>query len=132
MDSHRLVLWAQQQEAGLGEKLAQAIGHRYFEQRVRLADREMLCACAAELGLDAAAALAHLRSDAGYSEVRSSVEALHGDGVHSIPVFRFRVGRAADVGGSGAYERTVHGSSDVATFRTVFQEIGAHATSCSE
>ena len=130
MDSHRLVLWAQQQEAGMGEQLAQAIGHRYFEQGVPLADREMLCASAAELGLDAAAARAHLESDKGYAEVRSSVEALHREGVHSIPVFRFRA--PGDAGGP-AFEQTVQGSADVATFREVFREIGAaRAASCSE
>lgn len=126
MDSHRLVLWAQQKTAGLGEKLAQAIGHRYFEHGVPLADREMLCECAAALGLDAIVARAYLDSDAGYADVRASVEALHRTGVHSIPVFIF------SAPGEPAYQRTVHGSANVDTFREVLREIGAHAApSCT-
>ena len=41
MDSHRLVLWAEQQ-AGKGEAVAHAMGRRYFEGARPLADRAML------------------------------------------------------------------------------------------
>jgi len=126
MDSHRLVLWAQDQEAGKGEELAQRIGVRYFTQRQPLNDREMLIASTAEIGLDLDAARTYLESDEGYDRVKNSVRQLHAAGVHSIPVFVFRSEPVA-------YSKAVHGSSDVATFRQIFREIAAmYATSDHE
>lgn len=116
-DSHRLVLWAQRERAGLGEALAQAIGVRYFEQGQPLADWSMLAACAEEVGLDADAALGFLASEGGHDEVRESVEANRRAGVTSIPLFKFR---------SGEFERAVHGSADVATFARVLADIEAY------
>jgi predicted DsbA family dithiol-disulfide isomerase len=116
-DSHRLVLWAQRERVGLGEELAQAIGHRYFERRQRLADRDMLADCAEEVGLSRAKAAAFLAGDEGHAEVRQAVEENRRAGITSIPLFRFR---------SGEYARAVHGSADVATFAEVLGEIDAH------
>ena len=114
MDSHRLYLWAQRQAPGSGEALAQAIGHEYFEKARPLADRDMLCACAAEVGLSDTAARSFLESDDGYAEVRESVEQNLRMGIHSIPVFIFR---------SGGYETVVHGSADVRRFSEVLDAI---------
>lgn len=117
MDSHRLVLWAESLEAGRGEDLAQAIGHQYFEGARLLADWDMLVECAGEVGLDPEAALRYLESGSGREEVLASVEAAHRRGIHSIPVFVFH---------SAGYAKTVHGSSDEATFAAVLREIEAH------
>lgn len=114
MDSHRLYLWAERQAAGKGEELAQGIGHEYFEKARPLADRDMLCACAGQVGLDSSAARAYLESDDGYDEVRRSVEQNLRLGIHSIPVFIFR---------SRAYETVVHGSADVQRFGEVLDAI---------
>lgn len=113
MDSHRLYLWAEA-ETGKGEELAHAISHAYFVHGRPLADRDMLCDCARELGLDAVAARAYLESDGGYDEVRKSVEHNVRLGIHSIPVFIFR---------SGAFESVVHGSADVRRFGEVLDAI---------
>jgi len=107
MDSHRLYLWAEEAAGGKGEELAQAIGHEYFERARPLADRDMLCACASDVGLDPAAARAYLESSRGYDEVRASVDENLRLGIHSIPVFIFR---------SGHYQSVVHGSADVERF----------------
>lgn len=123
MDSHRLVLWADRTEPGLGERVAQAVGIRYFERAMRLADRAMLAECAEEAGLERAAAARFLESGEGYEEVRQAVADSARDGVHSIPEFRFR---------SGSYARHVHGSADVATFASVLREVEAHWAAARE
>ena len=114
MDSHRLYLWAERQEVGKGESLAQAIGHQYFELARPLGSREMLCACADEVGLDGTAARAYLESSDGYDEVHEAVEQNVRLGIHSIPVFVFR---------SDGHEEVVHGSATVARFAEVLDSI---------
>lgn len=116
LDSHRLYLWAEKQ--GHGEDLAQCIGHEYFEKARPLADREMLCACAAEVGLDAAAAQSYLESEAGHAEVRQSVEHNARLGIRAIPVFVFRSG--------ATFETVVHGSADTTRFGEVLEAIAQH------
>ena len=74
----------------------------------------MLCACAAEVGLDERAARRYLESEAGFAEVTASVESSHRMGIHSIPVFIFR---------SANYETVVHGSADVERFGEVLDAI---------
>jgi len=118
MNSHRLVLWAQSLKAGKGEELAQALGHRYFEQGRPLGDLDMLCESVAAAGLDPEAARAYLESDAGYDDVRSSVDALHRAGTTSIPVFIFRSGES--------FRQVVHGSADVPRFTAVLRAAQAH------
>jgi predicted DsbA family dithiol-disulfide isomerase len=118
MDSHRLYLWAERQSHGKGEELAQAIGHQYFERAKPLADRDMLCSCAIEVGLDGAEARKYLDSDDGFEEVRQSVEQNLRMGIHSIPVFVFRA--------SGGFEKVVHGSADVEHFGKVLDSILDH------
>ena len=115
LDSHRLYLWAAEQSRG--EELAQCIGHRYFEGGAPLADRDMLCQCAAEVGLDAVAARSFLASDGGRAEVRQSVDHNALLGIHSIPVFVFR---------SGGFETIVHGSADEERFGKVLDAIARH------
>ena len=119
MDSHRLYLWAYNHSREQGEQLAQAVGHQYFERRRPLADREMLCSCASEVGLDQAAARNYLESEGGYDEVKASVDANVRLGIHSIPVFIFR---------SAGYETVVHGSADVARFGEVLDAIVASSS----
>lgn len=118
MDSHRLVLWAQQQRAAAGEELAHAAGIRYFTKGQPLADRNMLCEAAAEVGLDAEKARAYLESEAGYEEVISSVESNRASGVHSIPVFVFKSEPIQ-------FQETVHGSASVSQFAKVLEAIQA-------
>jgi len=117
MDSHRLYLWAQERHKG--EELAQAIGHQYFERAQALGDRAMLCACAADVGLDADEARAYLESTAGYDAVRESVQHNQRLGIRAIPVFIFHA--------DGGFERVVHGSADVATFGRVLDDLAEHA-----
>ena len=118
MDSHRLVLWAQAQQAGKGEDLAQAVGERYFTMGRPLADHDMLCESAAAVGLDPAAARAYLSSEDGYQDVHRSVEALRRAGVSSIPVFIFSSG--------DDFTEVVHGSADVTRFTAVLRSIQAY------
>lgn len=115
MDSHRLVLWAEQLHPGTskGEELAHGFGRRYFERRTPLADTAMLLEVVAEVGLDMEAARAHLDSGRGYDAVRDGVASARA-GTQSIPVFVFT---------SGGWSRTVHGSSSVDTFVGVLDEI---------
>jgi predicted DsbA family dithiol-disulfide isomerase len=113
MDSHRLYLFAEAQ-GRKGEDLAQCIGHQYFERGKPLADRDMLCACAREVGLDEGAARAYLEGEGGVAEVRENVRQNLRLGIHSIPVFVFR---------SAGFETVVRGSADVATFGRVLDAI---------
>ena len=114
MDSHRLYLWAERQGSGQGERVAEAISRMYFENARPLADREMLCSCVSEVGLDVDSARSYLASEAGYDEVRESVENNLRMGIHSIPVFVFR---------SLGYETVVHGSASVRRFGEVLDTI---------
>ena len=118
MDSHRLVLWADRQQAGKGEEVAHAVGVQYFTRKKPLADRDMLLEQAGRVGLDVAQAQAYLESEEGYDEVKSSVDSLHHAGVHSIPIFVFRSPAVN-------FSRTVHGSADVATFVDVLRGVEA-------
>lgn len=83
-----------------------------------LADRSLLLEAVTQIGLDAEKAVAFLESGTGAAEVHECVEKNHRRGIHSIPVFLFSAGN---------FEATVHGSSDVGTFASMFRRIKEHA-----
>lgn len=118
-DSHRLLLWAEEQ--GKGIEFGKAIAHAYFEQAKPLADHNMLLECAHEVGVEGAADV--LNGAWGRDRVAEGVAFAQRLGIRSIPVFLF----AHDTG----FERAVHGSADVASFAAVFQDVLEHCAAAA-
>ncbi len=86
-DAHRLVLWAEEQDAG--DALADALFRAYFTDGKNVSDREVLVACAAEAGLDADAARSLLAGTDYVEEVRRSQQQAQRRGVTGVPCYVF-------------------------------------------
>jgi predicted DsbA family dithiol-disulfide isomerase len=108
-DSHRLIAWA----AGQGGQAAmlEALQRAHFTDGVDLGSRPALAAVAGSLGLDEAAALSYLESDAGTEDVRADLAEARQLGITSVPTFVIE-GRYA-----------VQGAQDPATLRAALDEI---------
>lgn len=85
-DAHRLIGWAQQ-----GDRDASAVVERlfaaYFRDGRSIGEMATLCEIAQKAGLDAAAARAHLASDAGNSAIAESDRRARALGVTGVPFF---------------------------------------------
>jgi predicted DsbA family dithiol-disulfide isomerase len=84
-DAHRLVAWAADQ--GRQADMVAAIQRAHFTDGVDIGSPDALAALAGSIGLDAAAALAYLRSSAGYDTVRADLTEARELGITSVPTF---------------------------------------------
>lgn len=85
LDAHRLMLWAQGQDAVVA--LARRLFDAHWEEGRDLGDRAVLAELAGEAGLSVQEAAAYLASDAGAREVAASQVALADAGIHGVPCF---------------------------------------------
>jgi predicted DsbA family dithiol-disulfide isomerase len=87
-DAHRLLAWALH-TSGPDEQghLKKALLRAYFSDGREVADHEVLADLAAEVGLDRAAAMALLASDAEADLVRAEREEAYGSGISAVPTF---------------------------------------------
>eukprot|EP00930_Biecheleria_cincta_P031185 TRINITY_DN21644_c0_g1_i1.p1 TRINITY_DN21644_c0_g1~~TRINITY_DN21644_c0_g1_i1.p1 ORF type:complete len:128 (+),score=24.60 TRINITY_DN21644_c0_g1_i1:414-797(+) len=124
MDSWRLTLWAEKQ--GAGESLISAIGRRYFEEGLRLADHAMLLSAVEEAKLNTTAAQELLGSSAFQSEVLEHYRwAVEEQDIRSIPVFII-----SDP--ARTFRKAIHGSSSVDEFESILSEAASsQGVSCT-
>jgi predicted DsbA family dithiol-disulfide isomerase len=108
-DAHRLIAWA----AGQGRQsdLLDALQRAHFMQGIDVGSPEALAKVAGSIGLDDAAALAYLKSDAGAGEVTSDLTEARELGITSVPTFVI----------DGKY--AVQGAQEAATLLAAFEEI---------
>jgi len=86
-DAHRLVLWAQEQDAG--DAMATALFQAYFSEGRNVSDRDVLVACAKDIGLDAEAARSLLEEEKYADEVRASQQQAQRQGITGVPCYVF-------------------------------------------
>jgi predicted DsbA family dithiol-disulfide isomerase len=108
-DSHRLIAWAAGQDRQ-ADMLA-ALQHAHFTEGVDIGSRPALAAVAGSIGLDEAAALAYLDSDAGTGAVNADLAEARELGITSVPTFVI----------DGKY--AVQGAQEPATLLSAFEEI---------
>lgn len=85
LDAHRLIHWAAPE--GLQTRTAMALFRRYFELGEDVSDPGVLCAAAAEAGLDPAAIARLLAGDADREEVAAEARAAAEMGISGVPAF---------------------------------------------
>lgn len=86
-DAHRLVLWAQEQDAG--EEMSTALFQAYFSEGRNVSDRDVLGDCAAEVGLDPEATRTLLSGTEYADEVRGSQQQAQRRGITGVPCYVF-------------------------------------------
>jgi len=86
-DAHRLVLWAQDRDEG--DAMATALFRAYFSEGRNVSDRDVLVACADEIGLGADAARALLSGSEHADEVRASQQQAQRQGITGVPCYVF-------------------------------------------
>jgi predicted DsbA family dithiol-disulfide isomerase len=108
-DAHRLVAWAagQDRQADMLDALQQA----HFQHGIDVGSHIALATVAARLGLDGAAALAYLESDAGTGAVNADLAEARELGITSVPTFVI----------DGKY--AVQGAQETATLVAALEEI---------
>jgi predicted DsbA family dithiol-disulfide isomerase len=84
-DAHRLAAWAA--DRGRQADMVDAIQRAHFTDGVDIGSPDALAGLAGSIGLDAAAALAYLRSSAGYDNVRADLTEARELGITSVPTF---------------------------------------------
>ncbi|GGI83561.1 hypothetical protein GCM10007973_20080 [Polymorphobacter multimanifer] len=84
IDGHRLVRWAEAQHPGVAGAMIEEIAGSFFEH-AKVIDMDFLAALAGRHGFDAAAARAHLESDADLEAPFRETEAWRASGVSSMP-----------------------------------------------
>jgi predicted DsbA family dithiol-disulfide isomerase len=84
-DAHRLIAWAagQDRQADMLDALQRA----HFQDGIDVGSPAALAGVAATIGLDGAAALAYLSSDAGTGAVNADLAEAHELGITSVPTF---------------------------------------------
>ncbi|GIM97186.1 DsbA family oxidoreductase [Paractinoplanes toevensis] len=109
LDSHRLIAWAagQDRQADMLDALQRA----YFTGGADLGSRPTLAGVAASIGLDGAAALAYLESEAGIGAVTTDLTEARELGITSVPTFVI----------DGKY--AVQGAQEPATLLAALEEI---------
>jgi predicted DsbA family dithiol-disulfide isomerase len=85
LDAHRLVRWAA--EAGVEERIVEALFSAYFREGRNLGDRETLAEIAGANGMDGAEVAARLASDEARDEVEAEVASAQRIGVTGVPTF---------------------------------------------
>jgi predicted DsbA family dithiol-disulfide isomerase len=87
-DAHRLLAWALHTSGAEAQRsLKKALLHAYFTDGREVADHGVLADLAGEVGLDRAAAAAHLASDDEADFVRAEREEAYGNGINAVPTF---------------------------------------------
>lgn len=84
IDGHRLVRWAEAQRPGVSGQMIEDIARGFYEE-ARVIDEAFLIGLAERHGFDAAAARAHLQSDADLTAPFEETEAWRAAGVNSMP-----------------------------------------------
>ncbi len=84
-NAHRLLHWAELQDAPRQHALKKAFLKAYFTDGKSPADPEVLLGAVAEAGLDAAKAREVLESDAYAPEVREREQFYQDNGIHAVP-----------------------------------------------
>ncbi|GIF24915.1 putative DsbA family dithiol-disulfide isomerase [Actinoplanes tereljensis] len=108
-DSHRLIAWASGQ--GRQADMLDALQRAHFTGGADLGSRPALAGVAASIGLDGAAALAYLESEAGTGAVTTDLTEARELGITSVPTFLI----------DGKY--TVQGAQEPATLLAALEEI---------
>lgn len=91
-NAHRLMLWAQEQNAG--DAVATALFRAYFSEGRNVSEQDVLVDCAAEAGLDEAAAQALLAGEEYGEEIRTSQQRAQQRGITGVPCYVFGGQRA--------------------------------------
>ncbi len=86
-NAHRLVLWAQEQNAG--DAVATTLFRAYFSEGRNVSKQDVLMDCAAEAGLDEAAAQALLTGEEYSEEVCASQQWAQQRGITGVPCYVF-------------------------------------------
>jgi predicted DsbA family dithiol-disulfide isomerase len=84
-DAHRLLHWAEEEEAGRQRALKHALFEAYFTRGENPGDHAVLLAAVESVGLDRARAAAILGSDEYAAEVRERERMYLDAGIHSVP-----------------------------------------------
>mgnify|MGYP006432664815 CR=1 FL=1 len=84
-DAHRLVLWAQERNAG--EEMAERLFKAYFTEGADISDAAVLVDCAADVGLDGDAARSLLDGTEYADAVRDSQQQAHRHGINGVPCY---------------------------------------------
>jgi predicted DsbA family dithiol-disulfide isomerase len=84
-DAHRLIAWAAGQDRQTG--MLEALQRAHFQDGIDVGSHPALAHVAASIGLDGAAALAYLASDAGTGAVNADLEEARELGITSVPTF---------------------------------------------
>jgi predicted DsbA family dithiol-disulfide isomerase len=108
-DSHRLVAWAAGQNRQA--EMIDALQRAHFQDGIDIGSRAALANVAAGIGLDRAAALAYLESDAGTGAVNADLSEARELGITSVPSFVI----------DGKY--AVQGAQEPSTLLSALQEI---------
>jgi predicted DsbA family dithiol-disulfide isomerase len=85
LDAHRLIWFAGRE--GVQDGVMEAVFAAYFTQGRDIGDRDVLADCAAEGGLDRAAAVEFLASDLAANEMLAADRAAREAGVNGVPSF---------------------------------------------
>jgi predicted DsbA family dithiol-disulfide isomerase len=107
--AHRLIAWAATRERQAD--MLEALQLAYFTGGVDLGSLPALAGVAGTIGLDPAAALDHLSSEAGTSAVNTDLDSARELGISSVPTFVI----------DGKY--VVQGAQEPATLLAAFEEI---------
>jgi predicted DsbA family dithiol-disulfide isomerase len=108
-DSHRLIAWAAAQDRQAD--MLDALQRAHFAEGVDLGSRPALAAVAGGIGLDRAAALAHLESEAGTGAVNADLTEARELGITSVPTLVI----------DGKY--AIQGAQEAAVLREALDEI---------
>jgi predicted DsbA family dithiol-disulfide isomerase len=111
LDAHRAIAFAR--AFGKDRQLEKRLFGAYFAEGLDVSDREVLAACAADVGMDRAAVHAFLESDDGVDELRRDLTASIDRGITAVPSFVFED------------EFLVPGAVDEATFSRIFEQMRA-------
>lgn len=109
--AHRLLMWAEHAYGpGLQRALAERLFAMYFTHGGNITDVEQLAGAAAEAGMDADRARAHLLSDEGMQALEAELAKARGLGISAVPTFII----------DGEY--VVEGAQPVATFVDILEQ----------
>jgi predicted DsbA family dithiol-disulfide isomerase len=114
-DAHRLMTWAL--PTGRQGALGAALFRAYFVDGANVADRTVLAACAADVGLDGDAAAEMLATDAHVDDVRAQLEEARDLGISAVPSFAFPGGFV------------LPGAQDPAVFERILAKLATRAAS---
>jgi predicted DsbA family dithiol-disulfide isomerase len=109
-DAHRLVLWADEQDAG--DAMATALFRTYFTEGRNVSATDVLVDCAAAAGLDADDARTMLKSSAYADAVRDSQQQAQRRGITGVPCYVFN------------NEHAVTGAQPAAVFAEALDSLG--------